>query len=236
MTKLLGEPLFYILFFYGLSFLVMATLIARRTRGKRQIPLISVFQTLALFGLIHGAGEWLDWLALIRKTLGYSEVQALPYLSNFFSVASFVILVQFGLGLLAYESSRRTLIRLVPLVLAALYVVSMLGLRITDVRTMGLIGRHSFGVVGAVLAAMGMLRVASTMRILGNAGLVRGMAIAGVAFACYAVVGGLVVEPVFGVPVQLFRSLCAATIAGAVWSSLGIYDYVNVAATSEVPA
>jgi hypothetical protein len=30
---------------------------------------------------------------------------------------------------------------------------------------------------------------------------------------CYAVFGGLVVEPILGLPIQLFRAVCAFTIA-----------------------
>jgi hypothetical protein len=53
----------------------------------------------------------------------------------------------------------------------------------------------------------------------------RGLNVAAASFALYAVVGGLIVNPLFGVPVQAFRAACAFVAAIA---SAAILDVFNV--------
>ena len=51
------------------------------------------------------------------------------------------------------------------------------------------------------------------MKVIGHPRLTNGLIVIGIGFVCYAVFGGLVVEPILGLPIQLFRAVCAVTIA-----------------------
>jgi hypothetical protein len=61
------------------------------------------------------------------------------------------------------------------------------------------------------------------MKIMGHPRLIRALVITGIGFVCYAVFGGLIVEPIAGVPVQLFRAACAVTIAVYSFAILDIF-------------
>ncbi len=54
-----------------------------------------------------------------------------------------------------------------------------------------------------------------------------GLIVTGTGFVCYAVFGGLVVEPIPGLPIQLFRAGCALTIAVYSFTILEILKVSN---------
>ena len=55
-----------------------------------------------------------------------------------------------------------------------------------------------------------------------------GLIVTGTGFVCYAVFGGLVVEPILGLPIQLFRAGCALlTIAVYSFTILEILKVSN---------
>ena len=227
MEKLIGEPLFYIFFIYGLSFLLMAYLIIKGARPASSTPLIMTFYMLALFGITHGVTEIVDWIRFIVKTLGVTEIRTLTYVSQIFLVVSFVILLQFGVNLLTYRSQNRSAYRAIPLVLVGVYGAIIVALGITDIIKIGLIGRYCFGFAGALLSAIALFVVGKTLKPLGNQKLDRGLTTAAAGFICYAVFGGLIITPIAGIPIQLFRSACAVTIAFASFAVIDIYQYAE---------
>jgi len=205
------HPLDYIFFFYGLSFLLLASvcvLLSRRPEARMAWPL------LFLFGLLHGLNEWLDLLAL---TLGDSE--------RFWTVrlvvmaASFLALAEFGRRSLRLEGLRVP----GPASLVALPVLATAGLWVGD---WNVAIRHSFGFVGALLAAAALLRSASRQQCLSLRGAALGMFLYGIASGLIVprAGGGLgtwfAQEDVlgrFGLPIQLFRGLLALWLTGAIW-------------------
>jgi len=223
MGKLIVEPLFYIFFIYGLSFLVMSSLIFYGIKRATSLTLVSTFSLLAFFGLTHGITEWIDWVRFILKTLGSEEVGILTSLSQIFLVVSFVFLLQFGINLLTYQSEKKGFVRALPLVLFVIYLAALLAAGVTDVLRAGLIGRYSFGFTGAALSAIVIFKLSNTMKPLGNRKLIKGLTVAAVGFACYAIFGGLIIRPVLGLPVQLFRAACAITIAVSFFNVLDVF-------------
>ena len=77
----------------------------------------------------------------------------------------------------------------------------------------GLISRRGFGFSGALLSGLAFFSLAKSMKVIGHPRLTNGLIVTGIGFVCYAIFGGLVVEPIFGLPIQLFRAVCAVTIA-----------------------
>ncbi len=223
MTQLIREPLFYIYFIYGISFIVMFAVIYRGAGKATSMKLVSTFYLLAFFGLTHGTAELIDWVRFIHRTLGVEESTVLTYLSQIFMVLSFVLLMQFGINLLTYKAVTQKTYRAIPAVLFIIYIMIILSSGQTNILQAGLTGRYEFGFTGSLLSAITLFKLGNTMKALGNSRLVKGLTTAAIAFVCYALVGGLITKPIAGLPIQLFRSVCAVTIAIASFSILEVF-------------
>ncbi len=223
MDKLFTAPLFYIYLLYGLSFLIMGYLIAGGMKKATSLALVSSFFMLVVFGVAHGAAEIIDWIRFINKTLGNPENPVLFYASQILLVSSFVFLLQFGINLMTYKSGRKSVVRAIPVVLLAVFAAAIFAFGISDISRIGLMGRYSFGFIGSAVSSIMLFRLGSTMKALGDRKLVQGLNLAATGFACYAVFGGLIIDPVIGLPVQLFRALCALTISVASSFILGVF-------------
>lgn len=223
MDKLLNEPLFYIFFIYGTSFLVMAYVVFRGVKNATSIALVNTYYALALFGLTHGLTELIDWLRFIVKTSGSAEIVALKYASQCLLIVSFVVLFQFAINLLTYRSEKARPLRLAPAALFIVYLLALATMKVTDVAQAGLIARYTFGFAGALLSGIAMFGLAKSLSDVLESQVVQGLVLTGASFCLYALVGGLVIKPVFGLPIQLFRAACAFTIAVSSFSILGIF-------------
>ncbi|MDA8431696.1 MAG: hypothetical protein M0Z60_01885 [Nitrospiraceae bacterium] len=225
MNRVLTEPLFYIDFFYGMSFLLMSFVVFEGTRRASCLTFITTFYMLVGFGLFHGITELTDWVSFILKTNGAGEFEALIILSQSCLITSFVLLLQFGINLLTYASEKKNIYRLLPALLFVVYSASIFVAETSHIRAAGLIARRGFGFSGAFLSGLAFFRLARSMKAIEHPRLTNGIIVAGMGFVCYAIFGGLVVEPILGLPIQLFRTVCALTIAA---SSFAILEILRV--------
>lgn len=225
MNMVLREPLFYVYFIYGVSFLVMSYVVFHGIKNATDITFIATFYALVLFGLTHGITELIDWVTFILKIAGKGEIEILKYLSQIFLISSFVILLQFGVSLLTYRSEKAGVLRFIPVLLLVGYFAVLLMTNVNDVFNAGLIARYSFGFSGALLSGIALYRLANSMKVVGNSKLIKGLGVTAIGFAFYAVFGGLIIKPIIGIPIQLFRASCAFTIA---ISSFYILDVFKV--------
>lgn len=224
MNVVLRDPLFYVYFIYGMSFIVMSLVILRGVAKATSVAFVAPFYVLIVFGLMHGTTELIDWVRFIRKIGGNGESTALLYLSKCVMIISFFALLQFAVNLLTYRSNNRNTWRSVPAVLFIGCAVFFTLKGESDILKAGLFVRHSFGFVGSLLSGIALLKLGNLMKEVGTSKLTGGLAVAGVAFICYSVFGGLVVEPIFGLPVQGFRAACALTIAISSFYILGVFS------------
>jgi two-component system, OmpR family, phosphate regulon sensor histidine kinase PhoR len=223
MAALFGDIRFYIYFIYGVSFLAMAVLVIAGITRATSYTLVSSFWLLAAFGLTHGITEIVDWIRFIEQTSSYSANVGLLYTSKIFLIFSFVLLLQFGINVLTYKNSQSKRPRAIPTILVVVYFAALYFFKISDISQAGLIARYSFGFIGAALSAISLIPLINTMKPLGNKKLNRGLIILAVGLAAYAICGGLIVSPIFGFPIQLFRAICAFSIAVASVSILEIF-------------
>jgi diguanylate cyclase (GGDEF)-like protein len=221
MATFLSTQLDFILFFYGLAFLLLGTTCFSISRGEKAGESWGV---LGLFAVVHGAGEWLDLIALI---IGDSPA---------FAVARIVLMT--GSFMLLMEFARRNAIRLglrlqgrwlyPPLLLLVAYGGFTGGLT-----TAGDLARYAIGFVGALATSIVFVWDAR-----GLSGAARRFAIfAAVGFALYAVAAGAIVPAapfwpadrfnygwfvqLTGMPIQFVRGLLACWIAFSIWSIWG---------------
>ena len=227
MNQVLTEPLFYIDFFYGISFLLMSFVVLEGTRKASSIIFVPTFYMLGGFGLVHGITELIDWVSFILKTIGAGEFVVLTILSQSCLITSFVLLLQFGINILTYKSEKKGIYRSLPVLLFVAYTVYIFVTETPHIRTAGLIARRGFGFSGALLSGLAFFSLAKSMKVIGHPRLTHGLIVTGIGFVCYAVFGGLVVEPILGLPIQLFRAVCAFTIAAysfAILEILKVYE------------
>ena len=222
MDRVLTEPLFYIDFFYGFSFLLMSFVIFQGTRKASSVVFVPTFYMLGGFSLVHGTTELIDWVSFILKTNGAGEFEALIILSQSCLITSFVLLLQFGVNLLTCESEKKAIYRLLPALSFVAYVAYIFVAETSHIRAAGLIARRGFGFSGALLSGLAFFRLALSLKVIGRPRLTKGLIVAGAGFACYAFFGGLVVEPILGLPVQLFRAACALTISACSFAILDV--------------
>jgi hypothetical protein len=213
MNKLIMEPLFYIYFLYGISFMIMSILLVEGITKGSSLTLVSSFYMLVFFGVTQGTAELTDWLRFTSSKLGYSESAILVYFSQIFMIISFVFLLQFAVNLISYKSEKKGLIRTIPVILLIAYLVAVFSMGISDIRQIGLFARYGFGFTGAALSAIMLYRQGIVMKLLGNKKLVVGFFVSAAGFGLYGVCGGLIVTPLLGYPIQLYGTLCAVMIA-----------------------
>jgi hypothetical protein len=223
MSKLLTEPLVYIFLVYGISFLLMAFVVFQGIRNASSTAFVTTFYMLAGFGLVHGITELIDWMRFILKTSGVGEFDVLLILSQSCLITSFVLLLQFGVNVLTYKSERKGVYRSLPALLFVVYIAYILVSGTADISTAGLIARRSFGFCGSLLSGLAFFSLAKSMKVLGNPRLTKGLVVTGIGFVSYSLFGGLIVEPVAGVAVQLFRAACALIIGICSLSILDIF-------------
>lgn len=223
MNALFRQPFFYIDFIYGVSFLVMAYLIFRGVRKATSMVLVTTFQMLAIFGLTHGIREMIDWARFILYNNRYTDVAWLRLLSEAFLILSFVVLLQFAVNLLSYRSERKIAYRLIPGLLVAAGIVALVATRTYDTDQVALCVRRSFGFAGALLSGVAFCKLAIAMRPIGSARVEGGLILGAIGFFAYSVFGGLIITTVASQPVQIFRALCALTIAVGSTLILGIF-------------
>jgi len=221
MCSFLASQLDFIIFFYGLAFILLGAScfsVARITR-----PAAS-WQALGLFGVFHGGLEWLDLAALVvgdHPSFAAARVALMT--------GSFVFLLEFA-RLQALRIGWRMPGRWVYLpLLIGLGAISVFA----SAKVGGVAGRYAIGLPAALAAAIVFLRHAKAL-----SGRVRAAALtASVSFALYGLAAGLVTPAMpygpaavlnyewfadlTGAPIQLARAVLACCIAAAVWTIWG---------------
>ena len=214
MNFVLSESLlFYTYLIYTLSFFVMSYVVLRGIRKATAISLISTFYLLAIFGITHGFAELIDLARLILRVAGHGEGVILKYLSPGLMILSFVVLLQFAVNLFTYKNEKKVAFRFIPGILFVFYIAVLLITKTNDISKAALFARHGLGFAGAMLSGVALFNLANSMKAAGESTASLGLVISGVGFGLYSVFAGLIVQPIAGVPVQLFRALCAFTIA-----------------------
>ncbi len=217
--------MFYIFLVYSGSFLLMAFVVFQGIRRASSTAFVNTFYMLVGFGLVHSITELIDWLRYILKATGAGESAILLILSESCLITSFVLLFQFGVTLLTYKSDKKNIYRSLTALIYIAYAAYMLVIEPTTISLAGSrhISRRSLGFPGSLLSGLAFFSLANSMKVTGQPRLIKALVITGIGFVCYAVFGGLIVEPIAGVPVQLFRAACAITIAVYSFSILDIF-------------
>ncbi|MFA5839435.1 MAG: PAS domain S-box protein [Candidatus Margulisiibacteriota bacterium] len=215
MQNIFASQLDYIYFFYGLAFLFFSMVCFGI--GKKFYP---NFYWLGLFGLLHGFNEWLDMVALLTFDSPIFYVIRLMILAQ-----SFIFLFEFGRRVFAKRLSALIYCLVIPLALFGAF----FGLAETNITI-----RCFLGVSGSILAALGLFSLASVEN---KSAIKYYLALSGTLFIFYGVSFGMFVagsqffvlfpSNLWGIPIQLVRSLLAVSITIALWKAIRSRDKVE---------
>lgn len=218
MVEFLRSQLDYIFFFYGLAFILLgAVCFTIRNHDHDGLPWV----LLATFGIVHGANEWLELLAL---SIGDTPLFALVRLAVMAS--SYVLLFEFArLGVIRLGGKAPGRWIYGPLVL-----VVALGWVTGGPSVANAVARYALGLPGGIGAGLVFVRLSR-----GLSGNERRWAVsAGAALALYGIATGAIVpvapfwpaavinHDMFfratGMPIQLLRGLLACWAAFSLWA------------------
>ena len=211
----------FIFFVYGLSFLLLATVLwqlpQRARDGINGLP----WGWLALFGLLHGTNEWLDMLAL---SLG--DTTSFRLLRLGLMALSFLPLLEFGRRGWRQLGGWAPGIWMYPLLLG----LAGLGALADGAAGLNAACRYALGLSGALLSGVVLLRAARREQATSTR---LPLFLIGSALLIYALVAGLIVpRAVFapaslinqeaflaltGLPIQIIRALCATATTLGGW-------------------
>ena len=238
-----------IFFFYGLSFFLLGTSISLQSRKGSEFTFGAYLWLLAMFGIIHGCNEWLDMFLLLGKSYwGKSGMDAMEIIRFFIGMISFIFLFLFGLCLAFLK--KRALRWLLPasicvfsLFIGALFIEGLVsGFSRNWFYYSDISMRYGLGFPGACLTAFAFLKQKKSKEIqsLNTPSLKSWLTGSAVLFGIFAVLDGLIVEEesffpasIFnygdftraaGLPVQIFRILCAGGILYYILRILNIFE------------
>ncbi len=248
LTDVLEANWVILYFVYGQVFFVTGLVTGLQWQRKSHLELARPLPWLAAFGIAHGLNEW-GYIFVPLQALYLSEaVVRLMMIGHLLLLAgSFLFLFQFGVELLLPAMPRARWVRGIPTVMLLLWGGAVL-LRMVSaqdsLKTLIEIGdgwsRYLLAFPGAILAHLGLIRQARQVRKMGLPGIAIYLSGAAVAFAAYAIVGGLMAPeaPTFlanvfnyalldravHIPVPVFRSVCGLTMAFCVTRFLSVFQ------------
>jgi len=237
LTQFFTSNLDVVFMVYGLSFVIMAVSILIQPRKESIFILSDILWILAGFGLTHGLNEWLDMFGIIAIKVGGKDSNLFNFVRLIVLAVSYLFLLEFGRRLLLLKS-KKYLSCWLTFSLCFLTVTFML----VSSQERSIWPRYFLGFPGALFSAVGFIYYyRDNKTILKPFKVRRFFLIAGVSLAVYSLLGGLVVPKanlfpasilnnasflkLIGIPVQVFRAICAAFLAWAVGHILRIFNW-----------
>ncbi|HEX8114071.1 MAG TPA: ATP-binding protein [Kofleriaceae bacterium] len=227
--------MFYLYLVYGAVFFATGVLLGFQARLPSVVPSRALWWLSAAM-MIHGVSEW---MMMSAHVLGRLDAAWLWPGSLALRGVSFVLLAQFAIVLLG---SRKRWPQLIPVLILAGWIGTLVTVAIAidlddpSIRILEAVSRYALGIPAALLTARAFWVL---HRERGQRDIVGGyLRWAGVAFAVYAVVAGVIVAPaaffpasrinasafigLTGIPVEVIRLACGVAIAFALSEALVI--------------
>jgi diguanylate cyclase (GGDEF)-like protein len=229
MADFFVNQLDFILFFYGLAFILLGSICVAASRGANTVIAWSI---LGIFGYVHGISEWLDLSALV-----FSDSPAFALVRTAVMTLSFMALFEFG----RREAAR--LLRNIPgaWIQIPLLALPVLGWYLAGTGGANALARYALGLTGALLTSFVLLQHAKKQPL----GERRWLHCASAAFLLYGVAAGAIVPNVAHwsgdffnyddftrlthVPIQFVRGVLACYVSFSVWAYWGQWIAIDVA-------
>lgn len=226
----------YVFFLYGLSFFILGFAIIIYPKKHSMFALAPTFNWVAGFGLIHGINEWLD---LFIRIHGPSNAAPLLVLRAVTLPASFFFLLLFGIQKVT-EEKRHIVIRTLPWILSVAWLLMIL-IGQDKFKMLDIGSRYWIGLPGAMLTAYALSCHLEPLRQTGLTAVIKHLKLMIVVFGVYGVLAGAIVPAAsffpasvmnygwvvstLGVPIQIFRAVCAALLAYSTLQVLSVFHW-----------
>ncbi len=225
-----------IFFVYGLAFFFLGVVLLVYPVRQSRYRLASNLKLIAAFGILHGINEWVELLILVRQG---EEAALLHWMRLGLLPLSFVSLLWFAAATIQQHRGKKPSFKYLPILLLALWALFTASAQ--DFFLMGDIwARYLLGLPGTFLTAYALLLEEEALRDRVSTELTGYVGLSAGAFIFYGMFAGLVVpEADFfppslintslfdesgGMPVQIFRTICAVTIAYGLTRVLAIFS------------
>ncbi len=235
-------------FFYGLAFFAMGMALALVSRRTSEFKFARAIPPLAGFGIVHGLHEWFEMFQRIATLSSGHVPGTLEETIRVIALAvSFLLLSAFGILLLRPNSGRRFRVIIPLLGMAGVWAASTL---ITAsifnspagelILLADVLARYCLAIPGALLGAWALMAQQRTFREHAMPQFGRDLVWCAGALLLYGIFGQLFVHAsplvpstvlnsalflqLFGIPVQLFRAIMAATLAVFMARALNAFE------------
>lgn len=241
-------------FVYGLSFFILGLVVLLLNDTTSKYKLATCFWLLAVFGLLHGASEWLEMFLFHGKSdLSQVTLMWFMYINNALLISSFLFLFAFGIqALIVLKKNVINWLNYLVIIMCLLILfILMIHATLFEhdfakhafLNTVVILSRYSLGFFGAVLTGVAFLiwKCQPEIRKLGSKLVNIGFIGTGITFIMYAILAGVIVQKaaffpasiinhlsfikLVGVPVQVARTLCAVIVTIFIFGVLKIFSY-----------
>lgn len=226
-----------IYFVYGLSFFVLGSAVFLQFRRESAFGMSRQVWLLGLFGLLHGANEWVDMFVLVAP----EHAGELSLLRAILLVTSFYCLALFGGRTIdASNVGDSPFFRSLPHGLLTVVII-MIIFSHDSMMAVNLWSRYLLALPGSLMAAYGLFFGTEDIRETKNRREIWNLKLAATGFGLYAFFAGLIVpdSPIMmsiqfsysefrsltGLPVQVFRTVCAMVMAYGFVGTLRIFEW-----------
>lgn len=235
-------------FIYGEVFFITGLVTGLQWRRRSHLELARALPWLAAFGIAHGFNEWGYIFVPLQTIYLPTSVGTVVYLAHLLLLTvSYFFLFQFGMELLLPMFPRQRWLRDVPGLVFLLWLGALLFRSVVLQEPFDMIlsigdgwSRYFLCFPGSILAHLGLIRQAYQVRRMGLSRIAVYLTGAGIAFAAYALVGGLVVPAApfppanflnydlllqtIRIPAPVFRSICGLAMVIFVTRFLEVFQ------------
>ncbi len=225
-----------IFFLYGLAFFSLGVAITVYPRKDSAFRLADKLWLIAGFGIVHGVHEWIEMFILMNKP---AEAGLLDLFSIVSLVISFLFLIYFGTIIISEKKKIGSVFKALPFILfigwAALAIINSRQLLL-----MSICARYLMGAPGVFLAAYALYLQIPELKKENLSTITANLKIAIGVLLCYGLFAALIVPkadffpasvlnyPAFlritGIPIQIFRSICAIIFAYTIIRVLNMFE------------
>jgi hypothetical protein len=217
------NPLFYIFLLYGLSFIVMFTILIRAINKATVRTYVDAFYMLAAFANIKSLAIVVDGIRLFAGSKIYLYSLILVNVSSMLNVISNVFLLHFGIELITYKAPHRKIYRIFPLLLFIGYLVLYVS-GIFDALEVTSMARFGFCYNAAILSSVACLTLYYSLKQSKNVKVPKGILATALGLILYSIFEGLTEKPISGVSIYIFRMFSAIILMAASWYLVALFD------------
>jgi len=212
---------FIIYFIYGLAFFVMGVALLLETSRSPSLAEVNLLWPLAIFGVIHGMHEWVEFFMEQALWMGAEISNTIAWVRLILLGISFLSLMLYGIQASNLQK-RKTLIRLrLPIVALSIYVLviifnSFISFKAVQAESLVLTNnlmRYLIAVPAAVLASIGLRRQAKEAQQDSRTQLVANLKWASIGFGIYGF-SQLFVSPLAIFPARYINSQAFFNLTG----------------------